>query len=322
MINTLDPRTRAGSFLCYLFPGYGPAEADKSIFRGTEMKKVLLAVVSALLIAAIAVSMAACAKSEKVKVIGIDLTDEEYGFCVAKSDDGNSLLNSINDIIAQLKGDGIDGVTIDSLFDAEVNGTAKNIGEVATTVADTGKDRSECFVVATNSGFKPFEYKEGAYFAGIDMHIAKIVAAELDKTLVILDMNFDSIVANVQNGTADIGMAGMTITADKEENVQFSTPYYNASQQIAVLESNTDFDNCKTREDIAEVLRGLEGKKIQAAAGYTGYDYAEQFTNLKLTAQEDIGTSVRELSNGRTDIVVGDKYTINEMVKALNADLS
>ena len=129
-------------------------------------------------------------------------------------------------------------------------------------------------------------------------------------------------IAAAQDGTADIGMAGMTITADKEENVQFSTPYYNASQQIAVLESNTDFDNCKTREDIAEVLRGLEGKKIQAAAGYTGYDYAEQFTNLKLTAQEDIGTSVRELSNGRTDIVVGDKYTINEMVKALNADLS
>lgn len=154
------------------------------------------------------------------------------------------------------------------------------------------------------------------------MHIAKIVAGELNKTLVILDMNFDAIVANVQNGTADIGMAGMTITAEKEENVQFSDPYYNASQQIAVLESNTDFDNCKTREDVANVLSKLEGKKIQAAAGYTGYDYAEQFTNLKLTAQEDIGTSIRELSNGKTDIVVGDKYTINEMVKALNADLS
>ncbi len=286
------------------------------------MKKVLFAVVSALLVAVMAVSVAACAKTERVKVIGIDLTDEEYGFCVAKSDEGNTLLNEINDIIAQLKGDGVDGVTIDSLFDAEVNGTAENIGEVATSVSAAGVDRAECFVVATNTGFKPFEYKEGAYFAGIDMHLAKIIAEELGRTLVIIDMNFDAIVANVQNGTADIGMAGMTITAEKEENVQFSDPYYNASQQIAVVESNTDFDACKTRDDVAAVLKGLEGKRIQAAAGYTGYDYAEQFTNLKLTAQEDIGTSVRELSNGKTDIVVGDKYTINEMVKAINADIA
>lgn len=286
------------------------------------MKKVLFAVVSALLVAIMAVSVAACAKTERVKVIDIDLTDEEYGFCVAKSDEGNTLLNEINDIIAQLKGDGVDGVTIDSLFDAEVNGTAENIGEVATSVSAAGVDRAECFVVATNTGFKPFEYKEGAYFAGIDMHLAKIIAEELGRTLVIIDMNFDAIVANVQNGTADIGMAGMTITAEKEENVQFSDPYYNASQQIAVVESNTDFDACKTRDDVAAVLKGLEGKRIQAAAGYTGYDYAEQFTNLKLTAQEDIGTSVRELSNGKTDIVVGDKYTINEMVKAINADIA
>lgn len=282
------------------------------------MKKFITATVSALLAAVLAISFAACAKGDPVKVIDIDLTNEEYGFCVRQDD--STLLTQVNAVVARLTGEGIDGVTVDSLFAAEVNKTAQNIGTVATTVSETGKPRSECLVVATNTGFKPFEYKEGVYFAGIDMHIAQILAEELGKTLVIMDMQFDAIVPSVQQGTADIGMAGMTITDEKEENVQFSAPYYNASQQIAVLASDTSFDNCKTKEDVENVLRGLVGKKVQAAASYTGYDYAEQFTNLALTAQDDIGTSVRELSQGKTDIVVGDKYTLNEMVAAINAE--
>ncbi len=282
------------------------------------MKKFITATVSALLAAVLAISFAACAKGDPVKVIDIDLTNEEYGFCVRQDD--SALLTQVNAVVARLTGEGIDGVTVDSLFAAEVNKTAQNIGTVATTVSETGKPRSECLVVATNTGFKPFEYKEGVYFAGIDMHIAQILAEELGKTLVIMDMQFDAIVPSVQQGTADIGMAGMTITDEKEENVQFSAPYYNASQQIAVLASDTSFDNCKTKEDVENVLRGLVGKKVQAAASYTGYDYAEQFTNLALTAQDDIGTSVRELSQGKTDIVVGDKYTLNEMVAAINAE--
>lgn len=282
------------------------------------MKKFITATVSALLAAVLAISFAACAKGDPVKVIDIDLTNEEYGFCVRQDD--SALLTQVNAVVARLTGEGIDGVTVDSLFAAEVNKTAQNIGTVATTVSETGKPRSECLVVATNTGFKPFEYKEGVYFAGIDMHIAQILAEELGKTLVIMDMQFDAIVPSVRQGTADIGMAGMTITDEKEENVQFSAPYYNASQQIAVLASDTSFDNCKTKEDVENVLRGLVGKKVQAAASYTGYDYAEQFTNLALTAQDDIGTSVRELSQGKTDIVVGDKYTLNEMVAAINAE--
>ena len=160
------------------------------------MKKFITATVSALLAAVLAISFAACAKSDPVKVIDIDLTNEEYGFCVRQDD--SALLTQVNAVVARLTGEGIDGVTVDSLFAAEVNKTAQNIGTVATTVSETGKPRSECLVVATNTGFKPFEYKEGVYFAGIDMHIAQILAEELGKTLVIMDMQFDAIVPSVQ----------------------------------------------------------------------------------------------------------------------------
>ena len=286
------------------------------------MKKLLMVAAAIVLTASFAVSMAACATlGERVKLVPVDLTDENYGFCMKQGD--TEFLNEVNGLIAQLNGEGIDGVTVQSLFDAEANDTAENIGEVRTSLPSnlSDEERKEYLVVATNSGFEPFEYKEGAYFAGVDMHIAKIFAEEMDRELVILDMAFDSIVATVQTGRADIGMAGMTITEEKEENVQFSDPYFEAHQQIAVLESDTTFDDCTTKEEVEEILATLEGKRVQAAAGYTGYDYIEPFDNLKLTAQEDIGTSIRELSQGNTDIVVGDSFTIAAKVKAINAEI-
>ena len=281
------------------------------------MKKLFAAILTVLLAGILSISFVGCSQGSPVKLVEVDLTDEQYGFCVRQDENGDKLLESINNIIAKMKGEGIDGVTINSLFEAEVNKTAQHIGEVKTT----STNRAEEFVVATNSGFRPFEYKVGAYFAGIDMQMAKIIAKELGKTLVILDMNFNSIVASVQNGDADVGMAGMTITEEKKENVQFSDSYYTASQWIAVREDDTTFDNCTTRAEVEEVLKGLEGKKAQAAAGYTGYTYISQFKNLSLTSQNDIGVSVRELSQGKTDIVVGDKYTIAEMVYSVNAEL-
>lgn len=286
------------------------------------MKKLLGAILAAAMSALLAVSFSACATiGERVKLIPVELTDENYGFCMNQDD--TELLEDVNALIARLNGEGVNGVTVQSLFDAENNGTAENIGEVRTSLPSnlSETERQNYLVVATNAYFEPFEYKEGAYFAGVDMHIAKIFADELDRELVILDMAFDSIVATVQTGRADIGMAGMTITEEKEENVLFSDPYFEAHQQLAVLESDTTFDNCTTREEVEEILASLEGKRVQAAAGYTGYEYIKKFTNLALTAQEDIGTSVRELSQGNTDIVVGDSFTIAAKVKAINADI-
>ena len=89
-------------------------------------------------------------------------------------------------------------------------------------------------VMATNAEFPPYEYREGDQIVGIDAEIAQAIADDLGLELVIEDMAFDSIIAAVQSGKADMGVAGMTITEDRLQSVDFSTPYTTATQVIIV----------------------------------------------------------------------------------------
>ena len=112
------------------------------------MKKLFAAIVSAVLVAAMAVSLAACATGDPVKVIEIDLTQEEYAFILPK---GSPIEDEINGYIAQLNSsEGLDGVTVDELFEAEANDNSENIvgciaakamyGLVLVVIAHAGMD--------------------------------------------------------------------------------------------------------------------------------------------------------------------------------------
>ena len=310
------------------------------------MKKLLATIVSVFLAALFAVSMTACNGGSVVKIIEIDLTEEEYAFILPK---GSELTDTINGYIADLKSEeGLNGVTIDELFEAEAEGTAENLGEVLTEVP-AGADRSDYFVVATNAEFAPFEYFQGAYFAGIDMHIAQLFADALDKTLVIRHMKFESVIPTVagtdyagdsEDGTAeppdgiqaDIGMAGLTVTPKRAEAVSFTDSYYNAAQRVAVLTEDTAFDECQTKADVVAVLNTLTGEVAGAATGQTGYTYlagdnsgtmgedfkgfADVFSEIK--QYNSIGLAVQDLAGERLRVVVGDKFTLAEAVNGIN----
>ena len=310
------------------------------------MKKLLATIVSVFLAALFAVSMTACNGGSVVKIIEIDLTEEEYAFILPK---GSELTDTINGYIADLKSEeGLNGVTIDELFDAEAEGTAENLGEVLTEVP-AGADRSDYFVVATNAEFAPFEYFQGAYFAGIDMHIAQLFADALGKTLVIRHMKFESVIPTVagtdyagdsEDGTAeppdgiqaDIGMAGLTVTPKRAEAVSFTDSYYNAAQRVAVLTEDTAFDECQTKADVVAVLNTLTGEVAGAATGQTGYTYlagdnsgtmgedfkgfADVFSEIK--QYNSIGLAVQDLAGERLRVVVGDKFTLAEAVNGIN----
>lgn len=309
------------------------------------MKKLFATLASVLMVAVLAVSMAACSTGEPVKIIEIDLTQEEYAFALPKD---SKLTEQINGFIAQLKSDeGLNGVTINDLFEAEANGTAENLGNVLTEVP-AGEDPEDYFVVATNAEFAPFEYFQGSYFAGIDMHIAQLFADALGRTLVIRHMNFDAIISTVSgtsfggdsddgtavapNGSADIGMAGMTVTPLREDAVNFTDSYYNAAQQVAVLESETAFDACETKADVVAVLNSMTGELAGAATGQTGYTYLAGdssgtmgpdfagFANVfkEIKQYDSIGQAVQDLALGRIRVVVGDKFTLAEAVNGIN----
>ena len=89
-------------------------------------------------------------------------------------------------------------------------------------------------VMATNAAFPPYEFKEGENFAGIDVEIAQAIAKKLGKELVIADIDFGAIIDGVQTGKYDFGMAGLTVTDERKEQVDFSTTYATGVQVIIV----------------------------------------------------------------------------------------
>ena len=88
--------------------------------------------------------------------------------------------------------------------------------------------------MATNAEFPPYEYKEGDQIVGFDVDIMTAICDKLGYELQIDDMAFDSIIAAVQSGKADVGCAGMTVTEDRMKNVLFSDPYTESNQVIIV----------------------------------------------------------------------------------------
>lgn len=157
------------------------------------MKKKLFALVLA---SVMAVSMTACGESKSasdnsgsaksdsagsskgVKVIDIDLTNEEYAFGVDK--DQEELLTQVNDFIGKIKEDG----TLDDICQKYFGGGEPTA--VKSAQLDTSKDQ---LVVATNAAFEPFEYTKGEDYYGIDMEIASMLADELGQELVIQNMD-------------------------------------------------------------------------------------------------------------------------------------
>ncbi len=112
----------------------------------------------------------------------------------------------------------------------------------------------------TNAAFPPFEYvTNGSEVAGVDVEIAKAIAEEIGVELVIENVDFDSITLALQNGKADLGIAGMTVTEDRKEIVDFSTPYTTSVQYIIV------------KEDVELTsIEDLAGMKIGVQKGTTG----------------------------------------------------
>lgn len=278
------------------------------------MKKVISLVLAALMCTLALVSCGEAA-SKGVKVIDIALTDEEYAFGVDK--DQPDLLTSVNEIIAEIKANGkLDEINNKYFGD----GTPTPVSSAA---YDESKDQ---LVVATNAAFEPFEYTDGDKYLGIDMEIAQLIAEKLGKELVINNMDFDAVCLSVGQHKCDIAMAGLTVNEERKEYVNFSDSYYTASQKIVVMEDNTDFDSCKTKEDVEKVLAGYDKSKTAGSQnGTTGQYYIEgsadwDFPGLPVTAKgyKNGSMAVQDMVNGNIDFVVIDSAPADCIAKAFN----
>lgn len=282
------------------------------------MKKVLALLTAALMLV---VTLCACnAGSGKVKVIDIALSEEAYAFCVNKAD--TELLEQVNAYLAQIKNDGTFDKICDKYFG---NGTP---AKITSAQKDTSKDQ---LIVATSTGFEPFEMVDGSgKFSGVDLEIAAGLAEYLGKELVIEDMKFESVVTSVQQGLCDIGMAGLTITPAREEVVTFSDSYYSANQVLVVPEENTEFDKCKTAEDVVDILNKKDKDcKIGCQNGTTGAIYIEGdsddpegygFEGLPVTKMgyDYAALAMTAMTNGDIDYVIVDNAPAKAIAKSIN----
>ena len=187
-----------------------------------------------------------------------------------------------------------------SAASSEVASTSAAAGEL--TTVEAGK-----LTMATNAAFPPYEMTTDAgEFEGIDIETAQAIADKLGLELQIDDMDFDAALLSVQQGKADIVMAGVTVTDERRAVMDFSDSYATGIQSIIVPEGS----------DIASP-DDLAGKKIGTQRGTTGYIYcSDDFGDENVVAYDDGLTAVQALNNGQVDAVVIDNAPAQEFIAA------
>lgn len=174
---------------------------------------------------------------------------------------------------------------------------------------DTNKDANtqETLTMATNAEFPPYEYKEGDNVVGIDAEVAQAIADKLGMKLEIVDTKFDAIIPGVQSGKYDMGMAGMTVTPEREQSVAFSDSYATGIQSIIVKQGSA----IKSVDDLSEKT------KIGVQLGTTGDIYAKDDFGDEAVQEYDKGAdAVQALIAGKIDCVIIDNEPAKSFVAA------
>ena len=174
-----------------------------------------------------------------------------------------------------------------------------------TTEADAGS--GEKLVMATNATFPPYEYVEGGEYEGIDVEIAGKIAEKLGRELEIQDVEFDSIIGGVQSGKYDMGMAGMTVTEERKQSVNFTDSYASGIQSIIVPEGSA----IATVDDLSSDTR------IGVQQGTTGDIYAtDDYGDGAVTAYKNGADAVQALLTDKIDCVIIDNEPAKSFVEA------
>lgn len=201
--------------------------------------------------------------------------------------------------------------------DTASTGDAAAAGDLLARIKAKGE-----LVMSTNAQFPPFEYLgDDGSVAGVDVDIAQAIADKIGVKLTVKDGEFNAVISEVQSGKSDVGLAGMTVTQERAEQVDFSDSYFTSIQYFIVKEGS----DIKTVEDLA-------GKKVGVQLGTTG-DFLMDEANKGV--DEDDGThtkgvlednnaevvqmksaieATQDLINGRLDAVIIDKLPAESLV--------
>ena len=180
------------------------------------------------------------------------------------------------------------------------------------STSKTEETASAKLTMATEATFPPYEYYDGDAIVGIDVEVAQAIAEKLGMELEVTDIAFDSIIPGIQTGKYDMGMAGMTVTDERKEQVNFSDSYATGVQVVIVKDDSPITSVDDLFADGASTVVGTQ-------AGTTGFIYAtSDIEDVGLGTVKSFGKTtdaVEALKNGQVDCVILD----NEPAKALVA---
>lgn len=172
-------------------------------------------------------------------------------------------------------------------------------------VAGCGKRDDSKLIMVTEAGFAPYEYYSNGEIVGVDVDIAKEIAASMGKELVIKDIAFDSIINEVKTGKADFGAAGISYNEKRAKNVDF-TINYSTSKQVVIVKNDSGITN----------IGDINGKKIAVQLGSIADTYVSgTYKDASVVRQKKYLAAIEDLNTGKVDCVVMDLLPAEQILK-------
>lgn len=170
-----------------------------------------------------------------------------------------------------------------------------------------GKNENELIMV-TEAGFAPYEYYDNGEIVGVDVDIANEIAKEMGKKLVVKDVAFDSIINEVKTGKADFGVAGISYSDERAEEVDFSVNY-SVSKQVVIVKENSAITSTKD----------IDNKKIAVQLGSIADTYVtDNYNNAEIVRQKKYLAAIEDLKSDKVDAVVMDELPAKEIISSNN----
>ena len=187
-----------------------------------------------------------------------------------------------------------------------IGASAALLGAVSTASA---QDKE--LVVATDTAFVPFEFKQGNTYTGFDIDLWAAIAKELNLKYKLQPMDFNGIIPGLQTKNIDAALAGITIRDDRKKVIDFSDPYYESGLAILVSEKN---DSIKEAKD-------LSGKSVAVKTGTATVDFMKkEVPQAKLRLFPNIDNAYLELATGRVDAAVHDTPNVQYYANTAGKD--
>ena len=189
-------------------------------------------------------------------------------------------------------------------------------GEQQTTENEeaTTNTGDQPYAVGIDTSYAPFEFQQGGEYQGIDIELMNAIAELQGFEIEFNPMNFDDIIPALETGDLDIAIAGMSITEERQEVVDFSDPYYDAGLALAVTTDSTEINS----------LEDLEGKVVGVKNGTTGskflHDNRDEY-GYRISSFDESPTMFAEMENGYLDAIVEDYPVVAYAMSTKDLDI-